>query len=259
MGLINLDVKDGIGYIVINRPEKLNALSIEAFYEIDKAIDEIDKSKEIRVCIVTGSGDKAFAVGGDINLLKELTTIKAVQFSRFVQSTFYKIEQSEKPFIACVNGYALGGGFELALFCDFIYATENAKFGLPEVSLAIIPGFGGTQNLPRLVGKNIAKELTFTAKMITAEEAKELGIVSKVFKDKDKMMKYAEETAERIIQNGPIAVGLAKKAITNGADMPKEKALEYEASLFGLAFSTKDAKEGLEAFLPKRKPNYKGE
>ncbi len=259
MGLINLDIKNGIGYIVINRPDKMNALNIEAFYELDKAIDETNTNKEVRVSIITGSGDKAFAVGGDINLLKELTPIKAVQFSRFVQSTFYKIEQSEKPYIACVNGYALGGGFELALFCDFIYATENAKFGLPEVSLAIIPGFGGTQNLPRLIGKNIAKELTFTAKMITAEEAKDLRIVSKVFKDKDKMMKYAAETAERIIQNGPIAVGLAKKAIVNGADMTKEKALEYEASLFGMAFSTKDAKEGLEAFILRRKPRYKGE
>jgi len=129
---------------------------------------------------------------------------------------------------------------------------------LPELGLAIIPGFGGTQNLPRLIGKNFAKELTFTGKMITAEEAKSIGIVSKVFKEKSKMMEYAIETAEKIIQNGPIAVSLAKKAIVNGINMPKEEALKYDASLFGVAFSTKDAKEGLEAFLLRRKPKYKG-
>ena len=257
MGKVIFEIRENIGYIIINRPEKLNALSSGVFYELSEAIEGINKSEEVRVAIITGSGDRAFAVGGDISLLKDLTTRQAVDFAGLVQKMFSKIEQSEKVFIACVNGYALGGGFELALSCDFIYASENAKFGLPETSLAIIPGFGGTQNLPRLVGRNMAKELIFTGKMITAKEAKDLRIVSKIFKSKEKMIKYAEDVAKQIMKNGPIAVGLAKKAIVDGYDLTKEDGLKYEASLFGVVFSTNDAKEGLSAFLEKRKPEYK--
>ncbi len=257
MGKVIFEIRENIGYIIINRPEKLNALSSGVFYELSEAIEGINKSEEVRVAIITGSGDRAFAVGGDISLLKDLTSRQAVDFTRLVQKMFSEIEQSEKVFIACVNGYALGGGFELALSCDFIYASENAKFGLPETSLAIIPGFGGTQNLPRLVGRNMAKELIFTGKMITAKEAKDLRIVSKIFKSKEKMIKYAEDVAKQIMKNGPIAVGLAKKAIVDGYDLTKEDGLKYEASLFGVVFSTKDAKEGLSAFLEKRKPAYK--
>ncbi len=257
MGKVILEVKDGIGYLTINRPDKLNALNNEVLSELNTIIDDVNKNNEIRVVIVTGSGEKAFVAGADIAFMKDLTPKEAVDFARLGQEIFFKMEQSEKPFIACVNGYALGGGFELALACDFIYATENAKLGFPETGLAIIPGFGGTQNLSRLVGKNIAKELIFTAKMISANEAKELRIVSQVFKTKDEMIKYAEDVAKQIMKNGPIAVGLAKRAIADGFDLTKEDGLKYEASLFGVAFSTNDAKEGLTAFLEKRKPEYK--
>jgi len=257
MDKVILEEKDGIGYLTINRPDKLNALNNEVLSELNAIIDDINKNREIRVVIVTGSGEKAFVAGADIAFMKDLTPKEAVDFARLGQEIFFKMEQSEKPFIACVNGYALGGGFELALACDFIYATENAKLGFPETGLAIIPGFGGTQNLSRLVGKNIAKELIFTAKMITANEAKELRIVSQVFKTKDEMIKYAEDVAKQIMKNGPIAIGLAKRAIVDGFDLTKEDGLKYEASLFGVAFSTNDAKEGLTAFLEKRKPEYK--
>ncbi|AEA34368.1 enoyl-CoA hydratase/isomerase family protein [Hippea maritima] len=257
MNKIILEVKEGIAYITINRPEKMNALDDEAQRELNQSIDEVNSNKDIRCVLIAGSGEKSFVAGGDIGLLKKLSPKQAVDFARTSQEIFSKMEQSEKPFIACVNGYALGGGFELALACDFIYATENAIFGLPETSLAIIPGFGGTQNLSRLVGKNIAKELIFTARRITAKEAKELGIVSRVFKTKEEMLNYAEETARQIMKNGPIAVGLAKRAIVDGFDQTRDEGLKYEASLFGLAFATEDAKEGLTAFLEKRKPVYK--
>jgi len=227
-----LEVREGIGILTINRPDKLNALNNEVLLELNTIIDDINKNKEIKVVIVTGSGEKAFVAGADIAFMKDLTPKEAVEFARTGQEILFKMEQSDKPFIACVNGYALGGGFELALACDFIYATENAKLGFPEVGLAIIPGFGGTQNLPRLVGKNIAKELIFTAKMINADEAKTLGIVSEVFETKGEMIKYAEDVAKQIMKNGPIAVGLAKKAIVDGYDLTKEDGLKYEASLF---------------------------
>ncbi len=257
MNKVILEVKDGVGILTINRPDKLNALNNEVLSELNTIINDINENSEVRVVLVTGSGEKAFVAGADIAFMKELTPREAVNFARMGQEILNKMEQSEKPFIACVNGYALGGGFELALACDFIYATENAKFGFPEVSLGIIPGFGGTQNLPRLVGKNVAKELIFTAKMIDASEARELGIVSKVFKNKDELIEGAVDTARQIMKNGAIAVGLAKKSIVDGFNLTKEDGLKYEANLFGVAFSTDDAKEGLSAFLEKRKPQYK--
>ncbi len=257
MDKVLLEVKEGIGYLTINRPDKLNALNNEVLSELNSTIENINKSNDIKVVIVTGSGEKAFVAGADIAFMKSLAPKQAVDFARLGQEILFKMEQSEKPFIACVNGFALGGGFELALACDFIYATENAKLGFPETGLAIIPGFGGTQNLSRLVGKNIAKEFIFTAKMVTANDAKNLMIISEIFKTKEEMISYAENTAKQIMKNGPIAVGLAKRAIADGFDLTKEDGLKYEASLFGVVFSTKDAEEGLTAFLEKRKPNYK--
>ncbi len=257
MDKVLFEAKESIGYLTINRPDKLNALNNEVLSELDSIIDDINKNNDVKVVLVTGSGEKAFVAGADIAFMKNLTPKQATDFARLGQEIFFKMEQSEKPFIACVNGFALGGGFELALACDFIYATENAKLGFPETGLAIIPGFGGTQNLSRLVGKNIAKEFIFTAKMVAANEAKGLMIVSEVFETKEEMIKYAENTAKQIMKNGPIAVGLAKRAIADGFDLTKEDGLKYEASLFGVVFSTKDAEEGLSAFLEKRKPNYK--
>jgi len=208
--------------------------------------------------IITGSGEKAFVAGADIEYMQKLTPNEALEFARLGQETLHLMELSNKPYIACVNGYALGGGFEVALSCDIILAQANAKFGFPEVSLGILPGFGGTQNLSRLTGKLMAKELIFSAKMIDAVKAKEFGIVNEVYQTKEELLSAAKELATQIQKNAPLAVGLAKRAIVDGFGLSKEDGLRYEASLFGVAFSSVDAKEGLSAFVEKRKPNYTG-
>jgi len=250
--------KDGTGYLTINRPEKLNALNIETILELKELLLKIESDKNVRCVIVSGSGEKAFVAGADIEYMQKLTPHEALEFARVGQQTLNLMETSSKVYIACVNGYALGGGFEVALSCDIILASENAKLGFPEVGLGIIPGFGGTQNLSRLVGKSIAKELIFSAKMIDAAKAKELGIVSEIYQNKQELISAAEALSSQIQKNGPLAVALAKKAIVDGFNLSKEDGLKYEASLFGVVFSSNDAKEGLSAFVEKRKPNYTG-
>jgi len=250
--------KNGTGYLTINRPDKLNALNIDTVNELKETFLKVEQDKTIKCVIITGSGEKAFVAGADIEYMQKLTPNEALEFARLGQETLHLMELSNKPYIACVNGYALGGGFEVALSCDIILAQANAKFGFPEVSLGILPGFGGTQNLSRLTGKLIAKELIFSAKMIDAVKAKELGIVNEVYQTKEELLSAARELAVQIQKNAPLAVGLAKRAIVDGFGLSKEDGLRYEASLFGVAFSTVDAKEGLSAFLEKRKPNYTG-
>lgn len=257
MGNVLLEVKDRIALLTINRPEKLNALNKDTILELKKTLEEIEQNNEIACVIVTGSGEKAFVAGADIEYMQKLTPKEAMDFARCGQETFFLMELSNKPYIACVNGYALGGGFELALSCDIMIATQNAKVAFPEVGLGIIPGFGGTQNLSRLVGKNTAKELIFTAKMVDAIKAKELGIVSEVYPTKDEALKACYEMANQILKNGQLAVGFAKRALVDGYNLSKEDGLKYEASLFGLSFSTEDGQEGLAAFVEKRKPAYK--
>lgn len=257
MSNILFDVKDNIAYLTINRPDKLNALNIDTVNQLRQVINEIESNSDVGCVIVTGSGEKAFVAGADIEYMQRLTPTQALQFARQGQETFYLMELSNKPYIACVNGYALGGGFELALACDIVIATQNAKFGFPEVSLGIIPGFGGTQNLSRIVGKNIAKELILSAKMLDVAKAKELKIVSEVSQTKEEALNIATDLAKQILKNGSIAIGYAKRAIVDGFNLSKEDGLKYEASMFGVVFATLDAKEGLSAFVEKRKPQFK--
>jgi enoyl-CoA hydratase len=260
MGYKNLlvEVENGIGLIKINRPQVLNALNGETLRELQQALKEVEGRKDVRVVILTGEGDKAFVAGADIAAMKEMNPAEALAFSRLGHDTLGMIENLTKPVIAAVNGFALGGGLEIALACDFIYASEKAKLGVPEVTLGIFPGFGGTQRLPRLIGKGRAKELIFTGGMIDAPEAYNLGIVNKVF-PADPLMEEVLKTARTIAQNGPVAVSMAKGSVNAGYDVGLEEGEAIEITTWANAFATHDQKEGMGAFLEKRKPQFKGE
>ncbi len=255
--LVLLEKTPPLATITINRPKALNALNSKVLAELDKTLDRVNEDEEIRVVIITGSGEKAFVAGADIAEMSEMSPLEGSNFSRLGQLVFQKVQDLKKPVIAAVNGYALGGGSELALACDFIYASENAKFGLPEVTLGIFPGFGGTQRLPRLIGKSRAKELIFTGKMISAAEAYEMGMVNKVV-PLDQLMDAVKEVATQIAKNGPIAVYIAKNLVDVGYDIPLDDGCLMESRSFGMCCSTEDKKEGMKAFLEKRKPVFKG-
>ncbi|MBW1659209.1 MAG: enoyl-CoA hydratase/isomerase family protein [Deltaproteobacteria bacterium] len=255
--LVLLEKTPPLATITINRPKALNALNSKVLAELDKTLDRVNEDEEIRVVIITGSGEKAFVAGADIAEMSEMSPLEGSNFSRLGQLVFQKVQDLKKPVIAAVNGYALGGGSELALACDFIYASENAKFGLPEVTLGIFPGFGGTQRLPRLIGKSRAKELIFTGKMISAAEAYEMGMVNKVV-PLDQLMDAVKEVATQIAKNGPIAVYVAKNLVDVGYDIPLDDGCLMESRSFGMCCSTEDKKEGMKAFLEKRKPVFKG-
>jgi enoyl-CoA hydratase len=244
-----------IGILSINRPDALNALSSEVLHELDQAIDIIDKDEEIHIVILTGEG-RAFVAGADIKEMKDMDVFQAREFADCGLNVFRKIELMEKPIIAAVNGFALGGGCELSMCCDIRIASEKAKFGQPEVGLGIIPGFAGTQRLSRLVGMGRAKELIFTTDMINAEEAYRIGLVNKVV-SADQLMEEALNMANKIVGKGQIAVRFAKTSINRGMETDIETGMAIERDLFGLCFSTEDQKEGMEAFLEKRNPNYK--
>ncbi|WP_319550610.1 enoyl-CoA hydratase-related protein [Desulfogranum marinum] len=250
--IVKTNTKNEICTVTINRPENLNALNSELLDALAKSIEEISTDNEIKIVIITGSGDKAFVAGADISEMTEMNPVQALHFSRKGQGLLGKIESMEKVCIAAVNGYALGGGFELALACDFIYASSNAQFGLPEVTLGIIPGFGGTQNLPRLIGPNRSRELIFSGKMLSAEQAEIWGIVNKVV-EQDTLLAEAKNIATTMLKNGLTAIGFAKETIRSGLNMPKNEAILHESSIFGGLFSTFDQKEGMSAFLEKRK------
>lgn len=252
-----VEKENNIAVLSVNRPKALNALNYETLTDIKTAIKALEKDDEVSVVIITGSGEKAFVAGADIKEMKDMTPLEARRFMLYGQSVFNLIGNLPKPTIAAVNGFALGGGCELALSCDMIMASENAKFGLPEVTLGIHPGFGGTQRLPRLIGSAKAKELIFTGKIIDANEAEKIGLVNKVTSS-DKLKDEAKDLAKMIMKNGMVAIRLVKSAINAGLDTTLEKGLAYEAETQGLAFSTEDKNEGLSAFLEKRKPNFKG-
>jgi enoyl-CoA hydratase len=258
MELANVVVEreNAIGIISMNRPNALNALNSETLSDLKTAVKAMGDDPEVSVIIITGTGEKAFVAGADIKEMQDMTPLEARTFMHFGQRVFSDIDNSPKPVIAAVNGYALGGGCELALSCDIILASESAKFGLPEVTLGIHPGFGGTQRLPRLVGAAKAKEMIFTGEMIDAAEAKAIGLVNKVV-PRDKLMDEAKDLANKILKNGQIAIRLVKSAINAGLNVPLDKGLAYEAETQGLAFATEDKSEGLTAFLEKRKPNFK--
>jgi len=252
-----LEVQDGIGIVSINRPKALNALNAATIHELDKMFAELEKNDTVKVVIVTGAGEKSFVAGADITEMQHMTAIEGRSWGKLAQAVFNKIENLPKPVIAAVNGYALGGGCELAMACDIRIASEKAKFGQPEVSLGIPPGFGGTQRLPRLVGKGRAKELLFTGDMIDSAEAYRIGLVNKVVAQEE-LLAAAKTMAEKIMTRGPVAVALCKAAVNEGMDVDLESGVAYEAELFGLCFATTDQKEGMAAFVEKRKASFVG-
>lgn len=247
---------NGIAEVIINRPKALNALNNQTITELGEVINEISKRKDIKTVIITGAGEKAFVAGADIVEMKDLNSMEARDFSRLAQKVFSDIENMPQIVIAAVNGYALGGGCELSMACDIRLASKKAKFGQPEVNLGILPGFAGTQRLPRLVGKGIAKELIFSTDMIDAEEAHRIGLANKVY-EPEELMDKARELANKIMSKSPVGVRLAKAAINNGLNMDTESAYNYETDLFALCFSTEDQLEGMNAFVDKRKADFK--
>lgn len=244
-----------IGVLSINRPSALNALNGAVLEELNEAIDMINNDEDIHILILTGEG-RAFVAGADIGEMKDMNSMKARRFAEKGLSIFRRIELMEKPVIAAINGFALGGGCELAMCCDIRIASEKAKFGQPEVGLGIIPGFAGTQRLARLVGLGRAKELIFTCDIIDAEEAYRIGLVNKVV-SAEELMNSAMEMANKIVSKGQLAVRYAKASINRGIETDLDTGMVIEKDLFGLCFSTEDQKEGMKAFLEKRIPNYK--
>lgn len=254
------EVKDSIAYLTINRPDKMNALNEQVRKELNMCMDAISEDDDVRGVIITGAG-RAFVAGADLSEINAITDDQEryaanERMKRGIHATYKKIEYLNKPVLAAVNGYALGGGFELALACDIRYAGAKAKFSLPEVKLGLVPGFGGTQRLSRIAGLGNAVELCITGRQITAEEAKEMGIVSKVV-EQDKLLEEAAELMKLIIANGPQAIKYNKTAVKKGYEMSLDDGLEFEIYVSGLADRTEDAKEGVAAFNEKRTPNFK--
>jgi enoyl-CoA hydratase len=253
--------QDGpLAIVMISRPDALNALSSKVMGELAQAAAALEVSTDIRVVALTGAGDKAFVAGADIAEMADLTPMQAQAFAEMGGAVGTAIENSEKPWVAAVNGFALGGGCELAMACDFIYAADNAKFGQPEVKLGLIPGFGGTQRLARRVGVAKAKELCFTGDQINAAEALRIGLADAVFPQAELMTKV-KDLATRIAANGPLAVAECKRLIQQGQSTTLDHALALEQRSFGLMFSTSDQREGTAAFLakPRRAAQFKGQ
>lgn len=245
----------GIAVLTINRPKQLNALNTKVLEEMDQILRLIEQDQSIGVVIVTGAGDKAFVAGADISEMRGKDSLAASRFSAFGNAVSSRLANLRQPTIAAVNGFALGGGCEVALACDIRYASPNARFGQPEVGLGIIPGFGGTQRLARLVGPGKAKELIFSGMNIKAEEALTIGLVNKLVEERP-VLEAAQELAEKILKNAPLAVEKSKEVIGHGLEMDLESAVSYEAEAFGMLFSTQDQKEGMNAFLDKRKADF---
>ena len=252
-----IEHKDRQCWITINRPTVLNALNRETIHEITQAVREMAAKSEVNTLVITGAGEKSFVAGADISEIRSLSKVSAHQFAQAGHDCMTAIENCGKPVIAAVNGYCLGGGMELALACDVIYASEKAVMGLPEVALGIFPGWGGTQRLPRLIGRNRAKELIYTGRKLTAAEAFSWGIVNKVF-PAGELLGAVQALATEIGRQGPAAVALAKRAIDEGTFESLEKGLSIEREVWSDCFTTEDAKEGLAAFVEKRKPMFKG-
>lgn len=252
---INTDLTDGIFTITINRPDKLNALNKQVLSELGSAVDEIRENKDIRAAIITGAGQKAFVAGADIAEFIEMPPGEGEKLARRGQQIFFDIENSGKPIVAAVNGFALGGGCELALACHFRLASDNAKFGQPEVNLGIIPGYGGTQRLTLLVGKGKALELMMTGDMVDAQEAMQLGIVNHITTQQDLLQK-TRSILFRIIEKSPVAISKLISAVN--AAFKDGDGFSEEARLFAEAFASDDKIEGTNAFLEKRKPSFKG-
>ena len=255
---ILLEKKNAIAYVTVNRPKVLNALNGTTIEELRSAFHELKHDASIRVVILTGAGEKAFVAGADIGELAQRDPVSGKEFALRGQNVLNLIENLGKPVIACVNGFALGGGCELALACTMRLASENAKFGQPEVKLGILPGYGGTQRLPRLVGKGLAMQMVLAGEMITAQEAYRIGLVNEVTSAAE-LIPRAEALAAKIIANAPLAVQYAMEAVNKGMEMTLAEGLFLEAALFGVCCATEDKKEGTTAFLEKRAAGFKGE
>jgi len=251
-----LDIKDNIAVVTLNRPDKLNALNEQTINDLDSIFEELKENELVYVVVLTGSGEKAFVAGADIKELNKLDMISAKEFAEKGQAVFNKIDKFDKPVIAAVNGFALGGGCELALACHIRLASDNAKFGQPEVNLGIIPGYGGSQRLARLINTGRAMEYILTADMISADEAYRIGLVNKVY-TQNELLDKAIEMAKKITVKGQQAIRMAVKAVKAVDQMSLKEGQNLEASLFALCCGTEDFKEGTSAFLEKRKPEFK--
>lgn len=255
---IKIEREQSIVWITLNRPHRLNAFNDILMEELAEALDTVENDPSVRCVIITGEGDRAFSAGADITAFPKATPVTAEEFSRKGQKVFSKIEEMSKPVIAAINGYALGGGLELALACDFRIASEHAELGNPEINLGIIPGWGGTQRLVRIVGLRNAKRLVMLGERIKADEALQMGLVDKVVPF-EKLREEAKALAQKLCEGPPIALKYAKHALNFGSQVPLDVGLRLEATLMALLFSTQDIKRGIEAFMSRRKPEFKGE
>lgn len=249
--------QERIGTVTLNRPAQLNALNRLSLEELSAVLDEARHDDDVRVLILTGSGEKAFVAGADINEIAQQAPVGGREMALFGQGVFRKLETLGKPTIAAINGFALGGGCELALACSIRLASRRAKLGQPEVKLGISPGYGGTQRLARLCGASVANELCLTGEMISAEEAQRIGLVNHVY-EPGELLSAAEALAKKIAANAPVAVRYTAEAITRGGDLPLEEGMALEAALFGLCCATEDMREGTRAFLEKRAARFQG-
>lgn len=254
---ILFEKKESIAHITFNRPKVLNALNRKTVEELRDALLEARDDSAVRVIILTGAGEKSFVAGADIGELAQRTPVDGKDFSLFGQSVFHLLETLGKPSICAINGFALGGGCELALSCTIRLASKAARLGQPEVKLGIIPGYGGSQRLARLCGKGVAHEMCLSGEMISAEEALRIGLVNHVYEPAE-LLPAAEALAKKIIANAPLAVKYTMEAIERGVEMPQEEGLFLEATLFGLSCATEDMREGTKAFLEKRKADFRG-
>lgn len=249
--------KDGIGWITFNRPEVLNALDVQSRRELIECLGEMERDPSVAVVALTGGGDKAFCAGADLKMFVDFSPKKARDYVRLAKATTRKIETLKKPVIAAVNGVALGTGCEIALACDLVVASRNARFGQTELNVGLIPGAGGTQRLPRIVGLKRAKELIFTGRLLDADEALELGLVNRVV-ESDDLRKAVNQLAEKLREKSPVILQYAKRCINRSIETDLQAGLKYESKLFSQCFGTEDQREGVTAFLEKRQPHFIG-
>ena len=252
---IIIEKSDQVTTVIINRPSSLNALNKETLEELLICFQELSQDLNTKAIILTGSGEKAFVAGADISYMQNLTAHESRAFGQLGHRVMRTVENMPQPVIAAINGFALGGGCELALACDMRFASENAKFGQPEVNLGVVPGFGGTQRLPRLIGKGQANELLFTGNIIDSKEAMRIGLVNRLYSQED-LLVACGKIAKTICLKGPLAVRLCKEAVNNGIELDLSRGCAYEADLFALCFASDEQKEGMVAFLEKRAPKF---
>ncbi len=257
MSLVELIIKEDVATITINKPEAMNALSSSVLKELSEVITQVKDNASIRCVIITGAGEKAFVAGADIKEINSLDKQKAEEFAELGQQTFSDLENLNIPVIAAVNGFALGGGLELALSCDFIFASEKARFGLPECTLGLMPGFGGSVRLARAVGSSMAKQMTFTGDMVGAEQAKTMGLVNEVFAPEE-LLEGANRVAKTISLRAPLALAAIKNTIQDTYGVERDEAMKMERRAFAELFESEDCQEGTLAFIEKRKPQFKG-